>query len=82
MMTDRSKPVDGSQNVEQLAADVAEDPLTTHGRRDEERQTDEEAEIGDGQVHNVAVSHRTSHLGVSARCKRTIIALSLIIVQT
>jgi len=64
-MTDRGEPVDCCENVEQFAADVAEDPLLTHGSSDEERQAHQEAEVRHGQVDNVTVCHRTSHLGIS-----------------
>jgi len=74
-ITDRCEPVDSGKNVEQFAADIAEDPLLTHGCCDEKRQTHQKAKIRHGQVDYVAVCHRPSHLGISAQFNQSIIHL-------
>ena len=50
--TDRGEPVQRGEAVEQFAADVAEDPLTTYGRNNDEG----EAEYGAVTMMSTAVT--------------------------
>ena len=61
---DAGEPVDGRLDIEELAEGVPEDPRAHDGRRYEEGQADEEAQVGDRQVQDVHVRHRL-HLGVA-----------------
>ena len=61
---DAREPIDRRLDVEELAQRVAEHPRAQDGRGDEEREADEEAQVGDGQVQDVHVRHRL-HLRVA-----------------